>query len=173
MQSRARTALIILLTLGLLAVFLGSVDIRKVGTEIRRASLLPLLRRSDLVFAGPHEAALVVPGAGGPEELAQGICDLGPGGAVIKLGAEGAYALLDGLSHRQPAVPVRVHDTVGAGDAFAAGYLAELLAGEPPERRLRTAAVLGAFAVSTAGDWEGLPRRSELELLDHHDDIVR
>ncbi|CAM5389129.1 sugar kinase [Streptomyces aurantiogriseus] len=138
-----------------------------------RAILLPLLRRSDLVFAGPHEAALVVPGADGPEELAKGICDLGPGGAVIKLGAEGAYALLDGLSHRQPAIPVRVHDSVGAGDAFAAGYLAELLAGEPPERRLRTAALLGAFAVSTAGDWEGLPRRAELELLDHHDDIVR
>ncbi|MFF3335670.1 sugar kinase [Streptomyces sp. NPDC002888] len=141
-------------------------------TEARRA-LLPLLRRSDLVFAGPHEAALVVPGADGPEELAQGICDLGPGGAVIKLGAEGAYALLDGHAHRQPAIPVRVHDSVGAGDAFAAGYLAELLAGEPPERRLRTAALLGAFAVSTAGDWEGLPRRSELGLLDHHDDIVR
>ncbi|MET7736562.1 sugar kinase [Streptomyces sp. NPDC005402] len=138
-----------------------------------RATLLPLLRRSDLVFAGPHEAALVVPDADGPEELAKGICDLGPGGAVIKLGADGAYALLDGLSHRQPAMPVRVHDTVGAGDAFAAGYLAELLAGEPPEQRLRTAALLGAFAVSTAGDWEGLPRRSELELLDHHDDIVR
>ncbi|MFJ1809587.1 MULTISPECIES: sugar kinase [unclassified Streptomyces] len=138
-----------------------------------RTILLPLVRRSDLVFAGPHEAALVVPGADGPEELAQGICDLGPSGAVIKLGAEGAYALLDGRTHRQPAIPVRVHDSVGAGDAFAAGYLAELLAGKPPKRRLRTAVRLGAFAVSTAGDWEGLPRRSELGLLDHHDDIVR
>ena len=138
-----------------------------------RHALLPLLRRSDLVFAGPHEAALVVPGADGPEELARGICALGPAAAVIKVGADGAYALIDGKPHRQPAVAVQVHDSVGAGDAFAAGYLAELLAGEPPERRLRTAALLGAFAVSTAGDWEGLPRRSELGLLDHHDDIVR
>ncbi|WP_322726650.1 sugar kinase [Streptomyces spongiae] len=136
-------------------------------------TLVPLVRRSDLVFAGPHEARLAVPGTDDPEELAQGICALGPGGAVIKLGAEGAYALLDGEEHRQPAVPVTVLDSVGAGDAFVAGYLAELLAGEPPERRLRTAALLGAFAVSTTGDWEGLPRRHELELLDHHDDIVR
>lgn len=135
--------------------------------------LLPLLRRSDLVFAGPHEGRLMAPDADGPEELAKRICDLGPSGAVIKLGAEGAYALLDGRSYRQPAVPVTVLDSVGAGDAFAAGYLAELLAGEPPERRLRTAALLGAFAVSTTGDWEGLPRRSELGLLDHYDDIVR
>jgi 2-dehydro-3-deoxygluconokinase len=136
-------------------------------------ALLPLLRRSDLVFAGPHEARLVVPGTDEPEELAKGICGLGPAGAVIKLGAEGAFALLDGQGYRQPAVPVTVHDSVGAGDAFAAGYLAELLAGEPPEQRLRTAVVLGAFAVATTGDWEGLPRRSELELLDHHDDVVR
>ncbi|WP_425246784.1 sugar kinase [Streptomyces sp. NEAU-NA10] len=141
-------------------------------TEARR-TLLPLLRRSDLVFAGPHEARLAVPDSEEPEELAKGICGLGPAGAVIKLGSEGAYALIDGQEYRQPAVPVTVHDSVGAGDAFVAGYLAELLAGEPPEQRLRTAAVLGAFAVGTTGDWEGLPRRSELELLDHHDDVVR
>ena len=138
-----------------------------------RSALLPLLRRSDLVFAGPHEARLAVSGADNPEELAQGICALGPSGAVVKLGSEGAFALLDGQPYHQPATPVHVHDSVGAGDAFAAGYLAELLAGEPPEKRLRTAATLGAFAVSTAGDWEGLPRRSELALLDHHDDNVR
>lgn len=136
-------------------------------------TLLPLLCSSDLVFAGPHEARLMVPDADGPEELAKRICELGPAGAVIKLGADGAYALLDGQEHRQPAVPVTLHDSVGAGDAFAAGYLAELLADEPPERRLRTAALLGAFAVSTTGDWEGLPRRNELDLLEHYDDIVR
>lgn len=50
MQSRARTALIILLTLGLLAVFLRSVDIAKVGTEIRRASLLPLVLSGSLTL---------------------------------------------------------------------------------------------------------------------------
>ncbi|MFG2135160.1 sugar kinase [Streptomyces sp. NPDC048751] len=138
-----------------------------------RETLLPLLRKSHLVFAGVHEARLMVPELRDPAELAQGICDLGPAGAVIKLGAEGAFALLDGRTYRQPAIPVQVHDPVGAGDAFAAGYLAELLTGEPPERRLATAALLGAFAVSTTGDWEGLPRRDELSLLNHHDDVVR
>jgi 2-dehydro-3-deoxygluconokinase len=142
--------------------------------EEARHALLPLLRRSDLVFASPHEARLAVPEAGDdPQELARALCDLGPGGAVIKLGAQGAFALLDGKPYQQPAAPVRVHDSVGAGDAFAAGYLAELLQGAPPEQRLRTAALLGAFAVSTTGDWEGLPRRDELALLDHHDDVIR
>jgi 2-dehydro-3-deoxygluconokinase len=141
--------------------------------EEARDTLLPLLHRCDLVFAGPHEARLVVPDTDEPEELAKRLCDLGPAGAVVKLGVEGAFALIDGRPYRQPVVPVTVHDSIGAGDAFAAGYLAELLAGEPPERRLRTAALLGAFAVSTTGDWEGLPRRRELALLDHHDDVVR
>ncbi|MGW3955767.1 carbohydrate kinase family protein [Streptomyces sp. NPDC004752] len=81
--------------------------------------MLPLLRRSDLVFAGSHEARIMVPGAGEPEELAEAICALGPGGAVIKLGAEGAFALLDGQSYQQPSAPVHVHDSVGAGDAVA------------------------------------------------------
>lgn len=35
------------------------------------------------------------------------------------------------------------------------------------------AGTLGAFAVATRGDWEGLPRRTELPLLEHHDDVVR
>ncbi|MFI6626007.1 sugar kinase [Streptomyces sp. NPDC050528] len=138
-----------------------------------RAAVLPLLRDSDLVFAGPHEARLAVPDRHEPEELAKGICELGPSGAVIKLGAEGAFALVDGRPYRQPALPARVHDSVGAGDAFVAGYLAELLAGAAPALRLDTAARLGAFAVGTEGDWEGLPRRAELALLDHHDDVLR
>lgn len=138
-----------------------------------REAVLPLLHDSDLVFAGPHEARLAVPDRHEPEELAKGICELGPSGAVIKLGAEGAFALLDGRPHRQPALPARVYDSVGAGDAFVAGYLAELLAGAPAAVRLDTAARVGAFAVGTEGDWEGLPRRGELPLLDHHDDVLR
>ncbi|HAG59543.1 MAG TPA: sugar kinase, partial [Arthrobacter bacterium] len=31
--------------------------------------------------------------------------------------------------------------------------------------RLQRGAVMGAFAVSTAGDWEGLPGRTELAML--------
>ena len=48
---------------------------------------------------------------------------------VIKLGADGCVALIDGEFHDVAAVPVTAVDTVGAGDAFVAGYLAELLGG--------------------------------------------
>ena len=53
-------------------------------------------------------------------------------------------------------------DTVGAGDAFVAGYLAERIAGEPVEVRLKTAVRTGAAACMHAGDWEGAATRAQL-----------
>jgi 2-dehydro-3-deoxygluconokinase len=62
-------------------------------------------------------------------------------------------------------VQVAVTDLVGAGDAFAAGYLSALLDGEPPAQRLERGHTCAAFVVSTNGDWEGAPHRSELDLV--------
>jgi 2-dehydro-3-deoxygluconokinase len=131
--------------------------------------IIPL---ADIVFAGDDEAAIAV-GAGGPEELARRIAALGPGQAVIKLGAEGALALVNGQLFRREAVAVDVVDTVGAGDAFVAGYLAEFITGRGPEDRLTTAAATGAFACLVPGDWEGFPRRSELSLLGAKEPVSR
>lgn len=126
----------------------------------------------DVVFAGVQEAAIAV-GDGTPEELASRLCDLGPAEAVIKLAAAGAYALVDGHPYRRPAVPVNVIDSVGAGDGFVAGYLAERLAGRGPQERLQTATAVGAFACTVAGDWEGMPRRDELDLLTSLESVTR
>jgi 2-dehydro-3-deoxygluconokinase len=132
-----------------------------------------LAATADIVFAGEDEARLVVPDAGGPDELARAIAELGPSQVVIKLGADGCYALVDGVAYEEAAVPVRVVDTVGAGDAFVAGYLAEFLAGLGVAERLRTAVTVGAFACLSASDWEGLPRRSELGLLSAAEPVTR
>lgn len=131
--------------------------------------IIPL---ANIVFAGDDEAVIAV-GAGRPEELARRIAALGPGQAVIKLGAEGALALVHGRLFRREAVAVDVVDTVGAGDAFVAGYLAEFIEGRSPEDRLATAAATGAFACLVPGDWEGFPRRSELNLLDAKEPVSR
>jgi 2-dehydro-3-deoxygluconokinase len=136
------------------------------------AVLRELAARCDVIFAGDDEAAMVV-GAGDPAALARRLVELGPGDAVIKLGSAGAFALAHGVEYRRAAVPVIPVDTVGAGDGFVAGYLAELLAGLPPEQRLDTAVRVGAFACLVPGDWEGLPRRSELGLLDSSEPVAR
>jgi 2-dehydro-3-deoxygluconokinase len=129
-----------------------------------RPVLRELVRHCDVLFAGDEEAELLgVPGT--PREQARGLAELGPADVVVKLGARGALALVDG--EVVPVDPVRVEavDSVGAGDAFVAGYLAELMAGADPATRLRTAALCGAFAVSSPGDWEGFPNRDDLGLL--------
>lgn len=136
------------------------------------AALSHLVHGADVVFAGPEEASLVVP-EGPIEELAAGLAELGPAQVILKLGAHGAYSLIDGQVRKTPALTVPVIDTVGAGDAFVAGYLAEWMAGEPAEQRLHTAVAAGAFACTTLGDWEGLPTRADLEALDAPDSVQR
>lgn len=124
-----------------------------------------ILPHVDIVFGGDDEAAIALGRTDSPMALARGLIDLGAGQAVVKLGSRGAVAVVDALEYEQPAIPIIAVDTVGAGDAFVAGYLAEYLLGEPVTKRLATAATVGAYSCLTQGDWEGLPRRSELAAL--------
>ena len=132
--------------------------------EQAAAEYADLIALSDLVFASDDEAEIVGL-TGTPAELAAGLASMGPATAVIKLGARGAVAFADGQHYEVAAVPVTAVDAVGAGDAFVAGYLTELMLDAPVESRLETAARCGAFAVTVSGDWEALPNRAELALL--------
>jgi 2-dehydro-3-deoxygluconokinase len=127
--------------------------------------LRDLVSRVDVAFASPDEAALFVDRSAPVDGLAA----LGPREVVVKDGARGCEALIDGTRFSLPALPVRVVDPVGAGDAFVAGYLAERLAGATPGDRLRTAVAAGAFAVTVPGDCEGLPSRADLEAFPQGD----
>lgn len=133
-----------------------------------------LAAQADLLFAGADEAVLVT---GLPESdpapLAHAIAELGPTEVIVKLGAAGALALADGRLEQRPAVPVQVIDTVGAGDAFVAGYLAARLAGEPITARLNQAVRTGAAVCTHPGDWEGFPTRRDLERGSSDGDPVR
>ncbi|MGW7279608.1 sugar kinase [Streptomyces sp. NPDC054844] len=137
--------------------------------EQEAAPVLRGLRGSvDVLIASDDELPLIA-GADGTDEAVR-VAELLAAGArevVVKRGGEGAdlYSA-DGRRLHQPARRVPVLDTIGAGDAFCAGYLSGLLDGLAPAGRLRRAATTGAFAVASRGDWEGLPHRDELSLLD-------
>lgn len=141
--------------------------------EQARAAYARIVPLVDIVFAGGDEAAILVGEAEQPGELADRLIALGAGAAVIKLGADGAVSVDEGERHQQDAIRVDVVDTVGAGDAFVAGYLSEFLAGESPATRLHTAVTVGAYACLASGDWEGLPRRHELTLLGASEPVSR
>ncbi|MFI5593905.1 sugar kinase [Amycolatopsis sp. NPDC051758] len=139
-----------------------------------RRELRRLVAEADIVFAGIEEAQLVLGcHAAAPEPLAVALAGIGPAEAVVKTGVRGCTAHIDGVTHTEPALPVSVVDTVGAGDAFVAGYLAELLRGADPAGRLRTACAMGAYAVSVPGDCELLPTRAELETFLAAGDVLR
>ncbi|TQF06710.1 sugar kinase [Kitasatospora acidiphila] len=74
------------------------------------------------------------------------------GTAVVKLGAAGAIAARAGaVIARAPGVPTAAVDSTGAGDAFAGGYLAALLAGADQQRALAAGCAAGAQAVAVVG----------------------
>ncbi len=78
---------------------------------------------------------------------------------VVTDGPNGAWAECGGT--RIASVPSRpvpqVVDVVGAGDGFSAGVLAGRLRNWNWVQCLHLGAVVGAFAVAHAGDWEGYP----------------
>ena len=134
----------------------------------RRAAAL-----STIVFAGAEEAAVLLAEKLSPEDTVHALARLGPSEVILKLGERGCLALIDGDLHRVEAIPITPLDSVGAGDAFVAGYLAERLAGEPAARRLATAVRAGALACLAPGDWEGNPTRTSLGLLSSVDPVLR
>lgn len=126
-----------------------------------------------VVFAGVEEAQLLFPDLHSASDLAHALVDLGCADAVIKQGGEGCTAYIDGQDHQAPARRVQVVDTVGAGDAFVAGYLAETVKGHGPQSRLALAVTTGALACAVPGDWEGAPRTAELGYLDDTEGVSR
>ncbi|MGC5053126.1 sugar kinase [Micromonospora sp. DT48] len=133
--------------------------------EAAREALNPLAGYASVVVASADELDLVASADADEPGAAVGLLARGVRTVLVKLGADGVRAYTtDGVVHVE-AVPVTAVDTVGAGDAFTAGYLSGHLDGLDLVDRLRRAVTLGAFAVAGDGDWEGLPRRDELTLL--------
>jgi fructokinase len=82
-----------------------------------------LAATADVVKASVEDLAWV--GAGDPPETVAGwLLDLGARVVVVTRGAAGAVAFAAGDTVAVAAPPVRVVDTIGAGDAFSAGFLA-------------------------------------------------
>ena len=76
---------------------------------------------------------------------------------AIKLGAEGALGVHKGARVRVASIPVKVSDTVGAGDSFDAGFIYGYLNQWSLEKSLRLACVCGALSTQQAGGTSGQP----------------
>jgi ribokinase len=90
----------------------------------------------------------------------------GAGAVVVTRGAQGAdlHRLEDPI-HHQPAFPVDVVDTTGAGDAFCAALAVALAEGRDLDDAVRWGAAAGALACRDVGARTALPTRAEVEQL--------
>jgi sugar/nucleoside kinase (ribokinase family) len=80
---------------------------------------------------------------------------------AIKLGAAGALGVSGTQRVRAASIPVKVVDTVGAGDSFDAGFLYGYLHGWELERTLRLACACGALSTERTGGTGGQPTLDE------------
>ncbi|CAM05156.1 2-dehydro-3-deoxygluconokinase [Saccharopolyspora erythraea NRRL 2338] len=115
--------------------------------------LRELAQLADIVFVGLDEAGTLW-GAKTADDV-RAVLD-GPATLVVKDAANDATAF-----GAQPAVvtapEVRVVEPVGAGDAFAAGYLSGVLRGESAVRCLRLGHLLAAHSLLSTEDHTPLP----------------
>jgi 2-dehydro-3-deoxygluconokinase len=127
--------------------------------------LAGLAARADIVLTGDDEARQVW-GTGDPARLRALLP--GPRTLVVKHGERGA-TLVEGEPLFAPALKVDVVEPVGAGDAFAAGFLAATLRGATPLERLRQGHLQAAVTLLTHDD-VGVPLpRSVVDTLLHAD----
>lgn len=110
-----------------------------------------------LGLVAPHLSLAFLSGSGLSimhlRDLAHRLLDLGTGAVCITRGAEGAYWTNGAQEYLQPSLPAEVRDTMGAGDAFIAGYLAATIEGAAPAPALARGAEHAALACSWPGAW--------------------
>ncbi|MGX6447017.1 sugar kinase [Patulibacter sp. S7RM1-6] len=142
-----------------------------------RAQAAPVLQdlaeHADLVLSGADEAELVT-GHRDRDPAADWFLERGARVVVLKDGAKGAWvADRHGRTAVAPHPVAHPVDPVGAGDAFAAGFLSAWLRELPAERCAREGAIVGAACVQSSGDLDGLPSRAQRDAMYDGDTEVR
>jgi 2-dehydro-3-deoxygluconokinase len=126
-----------------------------------RQVLRRLASSAHIVLAGLAEAEFVS-GKLGAAAASRWFVDQGALRVAVTLGAEGAWVTDGGTELVSPGRQVQVVDPIGAGDAFAAGFLSAWLHGEDLEECAEKGNLVAALCVTALGDFEGLPTEAEL-----------
>ncbi|MFD9871167.1 sugar kinase [Streptomyces niveus] len=124
------------------------------GDEPAAGVLLSLAARADIVLVGLDEAqalwGTVLPDDAGPDAVRALLPQ--PRVLVVKDGARAATAYVGPGTYTVRAPKVRVVEPVGAGDAFAGGFLASLTRDGDPVRALRLGHLTAASALRVTAD---------------------
>ena len=119
-----------------------------------RAFLEPVLTRVRYLFIGQAEAQTLFGLAGAPEQILEGLARLAPKATIsLQRGEEGS-TVLDGGRLLRPTrrLTVQMVDPIGAGDAYAAGFLWAVLRGRELQEAVDAGTAVAALKCSTWGD---------------------
>jgi 2-dehydro-3-deoxygluconokinase len=148
---------------GQLIVFDPNLRLKLWGIEEAREVLIPLMQRSSFVLPGEEELRLLMD-CNDLEGAIRKAHGAGIKNLVIKGGAAGATLAISGSQSTE--VPGFILQnpvsSMGAGDCFAAGFVAGVLKKEPLAECVRWGNAMGAFCLMGRGPYQTLP---DLETL--------
>jgi len=148
--------------MGAKVVFDPNMRFRLWNADQARPVFLELAKKCDILIPSLTEAEILT-GFTEPDSALDGLRNLGPSRVILKAGDKGAWYVDGEKRGFCPCFPATEIDPVGAGDAFCAGLISGLLDGCTLPEAVTRGAALGAFCVSTFGDYNGLPDRAALE----------
>lgn len=141
----------------LLVSFDPNIRLKLWSKEEAKEKLTQILPFVDIVLTGEDEAELLL-GVKEPKDIIESFKEWGVSHIAIKRGGDGSIGYHEGQYIESPAgKPLKVVDTVGAGDGFDAGYIYGVMNKWPLDKTLKFANTIGSMVVSVSGDNEGLP----------------
>lgn len=137
--------------------------------EKARATIERFMACADIVLPGLEDMQMLY-GPISREEALLRLKDMGCTKIIMKVGSQEVLVYVDGHATFLPvdniAAPM---DVMGAGDSFAAGFLAGLLDGKSFPDAARMATQVARLTIQLPGNIEALPTRRELEnILNNH-----
>ncbi len=121
-----------------------------------------ILSRVDYFIPNEREA-LQISGTNTLDEAIEKLLALGVRNLIITLGEQGALLVSGDRRTQIPAYPVKVVDTVAAGDAFVGAFATGLAEGLSLEAAARLGSAAAAISVTRPGAQPSLPTRTEVE----------
>jgi sugar/nucleoside kinase (ribokinase family) len=130
--------------------------------------LEPCLQHLDIFMPSIEEARMIT-GKEDPSEIAEFLLSYGIKTVALKMGERGSYVRTPDWELYLPVYKVETVDATGAGDAFAAGFLAGVAKGWSYKDAARLGNAVGACCVTAIGSSAGIKNMDEtLEFMKNH-----
>lgn len=132
-----------------------SLDTAGALTDAWHDNLRLCLPYLDYFVPSLHEVSNLFPGVRTPEAIAARLLEAGVGVVALKMGERGSFVTDGKQSFTVPPFSVEAVDATGAGDAFAAGFLAGVIRKLDLEACARLGNAAGALCVTRLGTVDG------------------